>query len=287
MDTDHLRGFVEIVRRDGFNAAADAMGIAQPSLSRRIKRLEEELGMQLLERGPWGFRLTPPGEVLYEGAERILSMLDAVRIEATGAGETIRLGAAATAAGSFLARSLARWLPEHPDVHLVMIEDGARKMVQRLENRECDVGIVSAPVPAHFRSRFVTRVSVQALLPPAHPLAGSPAPLPVADLHRERVLVNGGAFLSTELFLSACRGAGVEPEPVYECSVGQTLAALAEGGMGIAIIGDSVDLRGFSLPTRPVSDGRGLPLAFDLHLAWLAERRLTPRCMQFVEHLAA
>lgn len=69
--------------------------------------------------------------------------------------------------------------------------------------------------------------------------------------------------------------------------VGQTLAALAEGGMGIANLGDSVDLRGFSLPTRPLRDGGGKALDFDLHLAWLAEKRLTPWCKRFVEHLAA
>lgn len=286
VDTLLLRTFVEVVQRGGFNAAADTLGLAQPSLTRRIQRLEHQLGMQLLERGPWGFRLTRKGEVFYRGALRVLAVVEDVTLETTEAkGETIRLGAAATAAGSFLAERLSGWIPAHPEVHLVMIEDGARNMLRRLEKRECDIGIVAAPLPEHFDSRFVTRVTVQALLPPTHRLAATSLPLSVEELHREQVLLNGRGFLSTELLLSACHVVGVEPEPVYECSVGQTLAALAEGGLGIAVMGDSVDLRGFSLPSRQVCDGDGTVLTFDLHLAWLRDRLLSPACCELVDYL--
>jgi LysR family hydrogen peroxide-inducible transcriptional activator len=61
----------------------------------------------------------------------------------------------------------------------------------------------------------------------------------------------------------------VEVQVVYECSVGQTLAALAEAGLGIAIFGDSVDLRGFDQVRRPIAGTDGRALSFDLHAAWL------------------
>jgi LysR family transcriptional activator of glutamate synthase operon len=111
-------------------------------------------------------------------------------------------------------------------------------------------------------------VVVQAVLPSAHPLARDTGPLDVAHLHRQPVLLTGRSYLSTELLLSACRLEAVEPDVVYQCSVGQTLAALAEAGLGIAVISDNVDRRGFDLPTRPLCDAAGKLLQFDLEIAW-------------------
>ena len=280
------RSFTAIVDCGSFNAAAEVLGVSQPSLTRRIQRLEAELGTTLIERGPWGIRLTDRGELFYKGAHRILTTVEDVAAEFNRSwGHTVRLGAAATAAGSFLATRLASWLPNHPEVHLIMIEDGAHRMRLRLENRECDIGVIAAPIPSHFASRFIQRVQVQALLPPTHPLATSGEPLSVSELHGVRVLVNGSGFLSTDLLRSACRLANVEPETVYECSVGQTLAALAECCLGIAIMGDSVDLRGFTLPRRNICDQNGRLLSFDLHLAWLGSRVLPPVVLELVEAL--
>lgn len=288
MELADLQAFVAIAERGGFRAAADYLRVAQPSLTRRVRRLEAELGERLLERGPWGVRMTEAGRQFLQGARRVLEAVEETRrVGRGGLRHTIRLGAAATAAGSFLARFLATWIPAHPEVRLMMLEDGARNMRVRLANRECDLGIVAAPIPPAFEHRFVTTVRVQALLPRTHPLAASTEPLLVEALHRQRVLVNGDGFLSTDLLRSACRLAGVEPEVVYHCSIGQTLAALAEAGLGIAIMGDSVDLRGFDLPRRYVCDQEGRVLAFDLHVAWLREREQPAVERQFVDDLVA
>lgn len=288
MDLRDLEAFVAVVEHDGFRAAADALYVSQPSLSRRLQRLEHDLGVELLERGPWGVRMTGHGEALLLGARRIITTIAEVEASAIGAwGQTFTLGAAATAAGSYLAQFLSRWIPEHRDARMLMIEDGATRLRRRLADRECDVALLAAPVPAEFDSRPVTRVGVQAVLPPSHPLAADGARLPVTRLHHEPVLVNGASFLSTELFHSACRVAGVQPDVLYESAVGQTLAALAEAGLGIAVMSDNVDLRGFDLPRRALEDAQGRPLEFDLHVAWSRSRSLPPILHEFVTDLVA
>jgi DNA-binding transcriptional LysR family regulator len=286
VEFDDIRAFIAIVERGGFRAAADAIRVAQPSLSRRVTRLEATLGLQLLERGPRGANLTPQGAVFLQGARRLLSTMEEVRSSTTGRWSgVIRLGCAATAAGSFLARFLATWIPTHPEVYLMMIEDGARALRRRLENRECDLAIVASPLSATLEHHLVQRVTVQALLPPGHKLAAGAGLLSVEELDQERVLVNGDQFLSTELLMAACRVAGVQPKVVYECSVGQTLAALAEAGLGIAIMGDTLDLRGFQLPRRFICDRNGEPLTFDLHIAWMKERQLHPLAYALADEL--
>jgi DNA-binding transcriptional LysR family regulator len=282
-----LEAFLSVVEHSGFRAAAEALFISQPSLTRRISRLEQELKVTLLERGPWGIRLTGHGEALLVGARRLMATVEEVRASTVGAwGQTIAVGAAATAAGSYLAEFLSDWIPSHPQARLTMIEDGAQRLRRRLADRECDAAILAAPIPSEFDSLPITRVGVHCILPRDHPLAMTDGPMTIEELDGQRVLVNGSMFLSTELMMSAARVAGIEPEVVYECSVGQTLAALAEAGLGVAVVSDSVDLRGFDLPKRPLHDADDHPLQFDLHIAWSRDRSLPPILYRFVEDLS-
>lgn len=283
-----IQVFVAVAERGGFRAAAEALHLAQPSVTRRIHRLEAQLGVQLLARGPWGIRLTDQGETFLKGARRILASLEELKATTTGRWlDVLHLGCSATMAGSILARFLATWVPQHPEVQVVMIEGATHSLEGKLRNRECELAVVAGPIPKIFGHRFLKRVRVQALLPPGHRLADSRDPLPAAELDGERVLLNGPGFFSTELPLGVWRRTGVQPRIVYECTVGQTLAALAESGMGIAIMGDSIDLRGFNLPRRYLTDENGRELTFDLHIAWLEERRLPPFAYDLAEQLAA
>jgi DNA-binding transcriptional LysR family regulator len=288
VEIEALRAFVAVVEHGGFRAAAQARFTSQPSLSRLVARLEADLGVILLDRGPGGVRPTSHGEALLAGARRIVETIEEVRAATVKSGTTtVRLGTAATAAGSYLAPFLSHWIPAHPELRIVMLEDGAGRLRRRLERRECDLAVVAAPVPDTFDHLPITTVTVQALLPPGHRLASTSEPLAVHEVHGERLLVNGRPFLSTELLLAACRLAGSEPQIVYECSVGQTLAALAEAGLGIAVLGDSVDLRGFAMPRRYLHNGDGEPLAFDLHIAWPKAQPLEPVVDRFVRELSA
>lgn len=288
MEIADLRAFIAVVEHNGFRRAARALFISQPSLTRRITRLEQELGVALLERGAWGLRVTSHGQVLFSGARRVVGTVDEVRAATVGAaGETITLGCTATAAGSYLTTFLSRWIPGHPSVHVNMVEDGASGMRRRLSENECDAAVVAAPVPAEFDSLPITTVTVEAVLPPTHHLAGSRAPLRVDQLDGEPVLLNGPSFLASELFLSACRVMAVQPDVVYECSSGQTLTALAEAGLGVAVVGDTVDRRGFDLPSRALCDHDGRPLTFDLRVAWSRARTLHAVVHEFVADLSS
>lgn len=284
---DALRAFVMVAERGGFTAAAEALGVAQPVLSRRIQRLERELGIRVFDRGSWGSRLSGEGSRLLPGARRVLETVAEVEAGVAGAWRgTVRLGAAATAAGSFLARALSRWIAEHPNVDLVMIEGGARRMRDALFDHECDLAVVAAPVPDGVDHRFLRTVRVQALFPASHRFAASASMLSVSEFAGVKVLLNSEGFLSADLFEAACRLHQIEPQVVYRSTVGQTLAALAEAGLGVAIIGDSVDLRAFDLPRRIVATAGDVPLSFDLHLAWVHGRRLPLPVEQLVETLA-
>jgi len=287
MQLDDLRIFAAVVEHGGFRSAAAALYTSQPSLSRRIKRLEEDLGVMLLERGPWGLRPTPHGAALLKGSHRLFAAADELRATAIGAwDETLRLGAAQTAAGSYLTEFIAHWIHLNPGKKLRIVDDGAVRLQSRLAQAECDLAILLEPIPPDFDSLPIRRAQVTAIIPTDHRLAQVVGPLPVTDLAGERLLVEGRASASTEVALSSCRAAGIGFEVIYECNIWWMLAAFAERGLGISIVGDNLDTRGMDLIMRPLHHLDGQPLTFDLCVAWLRHRQLSPVAEAFANELS-
>jgi len=186
--------------------------------------------------------------------------------------------------GSFLAEFLAFWIPHHRDTPLEILEGGAVGLGELLARRDCDVAIVATPVPPQLGHLLLYTCTVVAVLPSDHPLAKDQGPIPVGDLADSPLLTNNPDFLSTRVLLAACTQAQILPTIIYQSQAGQTLAALAEVGLGVAIMSDNVDLRGFNLPTRVLTDLSGRPLSFDLHVAWWDNSK-SSRARTFAEEL--
>ncbi len=266
---EDLRIFLAVSRSGSFRSAAAQLFISQPSLSRAVARLEQTMGTRLLERGPRGVVLTQGGEVLTQGARRILDSVAALRQEVLRPdAQSLRIGATATSARSFLAPFLSGWIPQHPDIRLSAVEGDDDRLQDRLRNNECDAAIISAKPVAGFERLKLNTVRVMATVALSHPLSATTDPISVLDLAPEKLLLNGKGFPSTGLLHYAMEVAGVSPLVVFECSAGQTLAAAAEAGMGIAVFGDTTNIQGLNVVARPVVDAGGAPLNFGLHISW-------------------
>lgn len=264
-----LQVFLSVASTGSFRSAAQRMYTSQPAVSRTVARLERELGADLVERGPRGARLTTAGATLAEHIHRIAGLMGTLRSELVhGPRPRIRLGAAATAAGSYLAPFLANWIPEHPNVGVEVIEDGAIKLRERLANGECDLAIVPLPVSNDLEAVPLAHLSVCTYFPAGHELDTGAATITVDELVPYPLVVNGTGFLAGRVFLQECEASGLFPRVVYRSNVGQTLAALAEAGLGVAVFGDTVDLRGFQLRSRQLHSREGQPLGFALAAAW-------------------
>jgi LysR family transcriptional regulator, benzoate and cis,cis-muconate-responsive activator of ben and cat genes len=104
LELRQLRYFVAVARERNFTRAAEALGIAQPPLSRQIQQLEDELGVTLIERGSRPVRLTDGGRLLYEQAVQVLERVERLR---RSSGVCRKPAAGASASGSSLQRSTA------------------------------------------------------------------------------------------------------------------------------------------------------------------------------------
>lgn len=287
LDVRALSRFVTIAEHQSFRSAAKALYVSQPTLSKQMQRLEADLSVKLFDRGRWGLRLTPQGEMLLIKAKRLLDDAASLQRISEASNEVIRVGAAANATGSFLAEFLGQWMAQNRDAEVRLIEDGVVGLRQKLLDREADIALLAAPIDSVFERREILEVAIQAILPRDHRLATSTEPLHVSELVGEPLLLKGEPFVATEMFKSACRLAGIQPRVVCESAVGQTLAALAETNLGIAIMADSVDLRQFDLPRRMLCTDDGLPLHFTLFAAWHRGYYVPPKLQSFIDGLAA
>jgi DNA-binding transcriptional LysR family regulator len=140
----HLRYFLAVVEELHFGRAAERLHIAQPALSQAVRRLEEELGLQLLQRTSRVVTLTEPGRVLAEEARRALAVFD-LTIEATlragGAGTALRVGCTPHVPMERLQRFLAALQERESEVRATVTHSTAREQIALLRNMELDLGI--------------------------------------------------------------------------------------------------------------------------------------------------
>jgi DNA-binding transcriptional LysR family regulator len=194
MNLDHVRSFLEVIKRGSLSEAARALGISQPAVSNQIKRLERELGTELLIRGERRVvSLTAVGEVFLAFAERIVAaheeMLQQLNhIKEEVGGELII--AASTTPGEFvLPQLLSDFKARYPQVEAKVTIADTRDVVEKVLARECDIGFIGAPVerPHLTRTPLIEDEIVLAVYP-AHPFAGREA-IRLEELQGQRLIL--------------------------------------------------------------------------------------------------
>ena len=144
-DVESLRVFRELVAQGGFTAAANALGISQPTVSQTIRRLEERLGMRLIVRDGYSVIPTAHGRDLLAHAEEIIEVYDRAvdrmrRSELRGA---LRLGCSAVVAAGGLAAVAGRFRRTHPDIDLTIRVDMSPPISRMLDKGEIDVALLN------------------------------------------------------------------------------------------------------------------------------------------------
>ncbi|QHI98320.1 LysR family transcriptional regulator [Xylophilus rhododendri] len=191
MNLRTLRYFVAIADAGSFTAAAAAVAIAQPALTRQLRDLEADLGVQLFQRGARGVRLTPAGATLYESARRMLAEAERVRRQLGGAAEdadsTVTLGLSPTLTRVLLPGVFERCHQQLAGVRLVVREAFTPQLLDGLERGGLDMAILTNPEPQRGLALQPLLVEPFALVTPA--ARGLPAVVPLAQLARVPLLM--------------------------------------------------------------------------------------------------
>ena len=150
MEIRVLRYFLAVVREEGINRAAEALHITQPTLSRQLSQLEEEVGVKLFHRGAKKITLTNEGILLRRRAEEILSLVDRTQRELTWQDELVEgrivIGGGELAAMQVLSEIIERFREKYPLVTFDIFTGNADLVKEQMEKGLIDIGVLFEPV---------------------------------------------------------------------------------------------------------------------------------------------
>lgn len=173
---DKLEFLLYLAREKHFGRAAEAAGVTQPTLSSAVKSLEDQLGIQIVERGQRFQGFTPEGERVLEWARKLVGGVRTMRQEITalkrGLTGHLRLGVIPTAL-SFVARLTVPFRARYPDVAFSVYSLNSDAIIERLENLELDAGLTYVDNEPLKRLQYVPLYAEQyaLLVSPKSPLA--------------------------------------------------------------------------------------------------------------------
>ncbi|NIH80125.1 LysR family transcriptional regulator [Amycolatopsis viridis] len=264
MELRHLRYFVVTCEAGTVSRAAELLHITQPSLSRQLRQLEDELGAGLFDRA--GRRMTPSrvGRALLGSARDVLARADALKTAATfhahGRIDRLTVGAPTVTLTDVVAPFIATLAPEDPTID-VLGADGL-SAVDTLA-RGADLAIATAAPRAPYRSRRLAVLPVWAYVPARHPWCDREA-VALEEVLAETVIILPPAFTARQALDAALLAAGTTYARVIEAANGTVAQAHAAAGRGVALVSD--DPRFGLVPLRVHAGQRQLEIT--LFAAW-------------------
>ncbi|MDP1536098.1 MAG: hydrogen peroxide-inducible genes activator [Burkholderiales bacterium] len=274
MTLTELRYIVALARERHFGRAAEACFVSQPTLSVAVKKLEDELGVQIFERGPGELTVTAAGDRVIEQAQRVIEEADKIKSIAKATSDPLegplRLGTIFTIAPYLLPQLIPVLRRRAPKMPLILEENYTATLAERLKRGDLDAAIVALPFtePGIVVTPLYDEPFVVALAK-THPWAARKT-IAADELARENLLLLGSGHCFRDQVLNACPAlnrSSATPgslQKTVEGSSLETIRLMVASGMGLTVLPASAvpvrrvnaDLLTYIPFSRPVPDRR-------------------------------
>jgi len=293
MNLRQIEIFLSVVEHGGFSAAARGSLLTQSTISQHIAALEQELGLQLLERSRNGVILTEAGRLLQRHARRLVGELQATeaafrRLRGLEDAE-LRLGASSIPAGYLVPPVLARLCERFPNLRVALLHGDSQETLERVSNREIEVGVVGSRLDEkNFAFASAGEDHIVLVARPDHAWAGH-GPITKSALLEAVFLGRESGSGTGRAVREALRDAGLDPRQVRvraELGSAEAMKAGVLAGLGIAFLSDlSVrrELDRGDLVVVPITD---FEIVRRFHLVKHSGRELSPASAAFWELMA-
>jgi LysR family transcriptional regulator, hydrogen peroxide-inducible genes activator len=235
-----LRYLVAVADQRHFGRAAARCFVSQPTLSSQLKKLEQSLGVQLIERAPNNVSLTEAGVAIVARARRIIEASEEVVALAAGARDPLagklRVALLPTIGPYLLPHVMRPIRKALPRLELRLYEHQTAPMLEKLRDGELDLGILALPVDlAGLEARELYREAFTVALPERHPLTRREA-LRAADLKGETLLLLEEGHCLRDQALEVCGAAAVSERADFRATSLETLRQMVAAGAGLTLL---------------------------------------------------
>ena len=240
MNLRDLKYLVALADHKHFGRAAAACYVSQPTLSTQIKKLEDELGVPLVERAPRKVMLTPAGRDAAERARRIVAeveqMKEAARRSQDPEAGTVRLGMFPTLGPYLLPHVVPRIRARFPHLELLLVEEKSDVLLSRLREGKLDAGLLALPVADdQLHTEFLFEEPFVLAVPESHPLAQRGS-LTLAELSHQQLLLLEDGHCLREQALDVCRLSGANEKSEFRATSLETLRQMVAADVGITLL---------------------------------------------------
>lgn len=240
MNLRDLQYLVALADHRHFGRAADVCLVSQPTLSTQIRKLEEELGVALIERAPRNVMLTPAGVDIVARARRVLSEMEQIKQTARrrvqSGKSTVRLGIFPTLGPYLLPHVLPAINAQFPMLELQLVEEKSDLLLEQLDSGKLDAALLAMPVQhSHLHEEALFDEPFLLAVPSSHELARQRA-IDAAELSDYDLMLLEDGHCLREQALEVCRASGGTEAARFRATSLETLRQMVLAGSGMTLL---------------------------------------------------
>lgn len=240
MNIRDLKYLVAVAELKHFGKAAQACFVSQPTLSMQLKKLEDELAVQIFERNNKQVLITATGQDIVNQARSVLREIEQLKTIAQMASNpfagTFRLGLIPTIAPYLLPHIMATVKKQLPKLELYLIEEKTERLIDLLKQGDIDAAILALPIhETEFAQQPLFAEAFYVALPKTHPL-NKKATLKISDLKDETVLLLEDGHCLRDQALEVCGLTKVHEKSGFRATSLETLRHMVAAGSGITLL---------------------------------------------------
>ena len=282
MDIRQLEYFQRVGKLNNITRAAEQLHVSQSTITLAIKRLEDEVDMQLFDRSQKNFVLTTEGRVVWDRVSNILVQLQDAVAELHEYRDlqkgTLKLGVPPMIGAFLMPDILAAFKAQYPQLQLTIIEEGSRILRQSLEQNELDLAFVNLhEAPPLLDTLVIAREPLAVCLPPGHALEKQAA-IRLEQLQSEQFILFKEDAFNRQIILKACEKKGFMPNILLSSGQVETHKELVSKGLGISFLIETIAAKSKRIVTHPLAE----PIYLEFGLAWRKDKYLSRAAQVFI-----